>query len=131
MEPSPGTPKKRALTEEDANATSEVSGSAPKKRHAEDNKDQTFFRKKREISRKECIVCMTDVAKNQFPKLPHSASTTVEHEHDSQVCFKCWQDHLKSEVESNMFEAVACLQCSKLLVESEVRKLASSFTHQE
>lgn len=67
---------------------------------------------------------------NQFPKLPHASEDKGE-EHGSDVCFKCWDEHLKSEVGSKGFEAVSCPQCPKTLAEIELRKLAKRSTYRE
>lgn len=86
-------------------------------------------RKRVTISRKPCIVCTEDVPKNRFPKLPHSQDDNDSH--NSNVCFKCFTEHLRVEVETKGHEGVCCPQCSKPLGESEIRKLASSYTYQE
>lgn len=95
----------------------------------EDTKEATPPRKRVTISRKPCIVCTEDVPKNRFPKLPHSPDD--DNKHTSDVCFKCLSEHLRIEVETKGHEGVGCPQCSKPLGESEIRKLASSWTYQE
>lgn len=82
---------------------------------------------KRVMARKECTVCCEDTALNQFPKLPHVNTR----QHSSDVCNGCWDLHLKSEVENNGFEKIGCPQCSQLLQEPEVRKLARKSTYAE
>lgn len=86
-------------------------------------------RKKAAMSRKECSVCYDDVNKNRFPKLPHVQDDN--NVHTSDVCFKCFKEHLEVEVKAKGSDAVSCPQCKKQLEESEVRKLASSFSYQE
>lgn len=95
----------------------------------EDAKEAPPPRKRVTISRKACIVCTEDVPKNRFPKLPHAQDDT--NKHTSDVCFKCFSEHLRIEVETKGHEGVGCPQCSKPLEESEIRKLASSWTYQE
>jgi hypothetical protein len=95
----------------------------------DDAKEAPPARKRVTISRKPCIVCTEDVPKNRFPKLPHSQDDN--NKHTSDVCFKCFSEHLRIEVETKGHEGVGCPQCSKPLEESEIRKLASSWTYQE
>ncbi|KAL1588033.1 hypothetical protein WHR41_03394 [Cladosporium halotolerans] len=102
-----------------------------KRRRIDDDANENALRSvKRAIGRKECSVCAEDVARNQFPKVPH-ATTVATEQHASNVCFKCWRQHLQAEVESKEAESLACPQCSKALDQSEVKKLASSFTYRE
>lgn len=129
METPTKTPKKRSLAQEDLDPTSSMNDSIMQKTPNDGDAATSSARKKRKISRIECIVCMNDVAKTQFPRLPHAIAGDGGHEHESQVCFKCWKEHLKSEIRSNGFQLVACPQCDKMLVEAEVRKLASSFDY--
>lgn len=101
---------KRALEDDgDDNGTEKRNGLAAKKR----------------MRRTECSMCCTEVAVNQFPKLPHKGAT----QHDSQVCLKCWEQHLETEVEAKPWDQVSCQQCSQVLEEKEIRRLASSVTY--
>lgn len=104
------------------------------KRERENDDDDTSQklvpRKRVTISRKPCIVCTEDIPNNRFPKLPHSQDDN-DNKHSSDVCFKCFSEHLRVEVETKGHEGVGCPQCSKPLEESEIRKLASSYTYQE
>ena len=103
------------------------------KRERENDTDDTGQkpapRKRVTISRKPCIVCTDDVPKNRFPKLPHKQDDDTKHTSD--VCFKCFGEHLRIEVETKGHEGVGCPQCSQPLEESDIRKLASSFTYRE
>lgn len=103
------------------------------KRERENDDDDTGQkpapRKRVTISRKPCIVCTEDTPKNRFPKLPHKQDDNEKHSSD--VCFKCFSEHLRVEVETKGHEGVACPQCSKPLEESDIRKLASSWTYRE
>ena len=95
----------------------------------EDTKEAPPPRKRVTISRKSCIVCTEDIPRNRFPKLPHPQDDG--NKHTSDVCFKCFSEHLRIEVEIKGHEGVGCPQCSKPLEESEIRKLASSWTYRE
>lgn len=108
-----------------------MQGGVKRERDDDDNDDvdKAPARKRVTIAPKPCIVCTEDVPKNRFPKLPHKQDGN--NKHSSDVCFKCFREHLRVEVENKGHEAVSCPQCSKLLDESEVRKLASSRTYQE
>lgn len=78
------------------------------------------------MARRECIICCTDVAVNQFPRLPHKNADA----HDRGVCLKCWESHLVAEVSSKGWDAVACPQCTEVLSEAEIRKIASGKTYE-
>lgn len=82
-------------------------------------------RKRRSMARKECVKCCNDVVANRFPQLCHVKAQ----QHVSKVCFGCWDQHLKTEVENKGFEGVSCPQCSHLLQEPEVRRLARKSTY--
>lgn len=123
MEAPSRPPEKRPLTQEVVDLTVDEDDSTIQKPQNDGDADNSSAPKKRKISRIQCIVCMSDVAKNQFPKLPHS--TDAGRGHASQVCSKCWKAHLKSEIRSNGVEAVACPQCDKVLDDAEIRRLAS------
>jgi hypothetical protein len=94
-----------------------------------DDVNKAPIRKKATISRKPCIVCTDDIPKNRFPLLPHKQDDN--NKHSSDVCFKCFSEHLCVEVKNKGHEGVGCPQYSKALEESEIRKLASSWTYQE
>lgn len=112
-----------------ASSASTKRGVKRERDHEDDDVDPAPTRKKVTIPPKPCIVCTDDVPKNRFPKLPHKQDEN--NKRSSDVCFKCFRDHLRVEVENKGHEAVSCPQCSKLLDEHEVRKLASSQTYQE
>ena len=127
----PGTP----ITPENRFTNPSNKKSTAKKRafrDVEDTKETPITTKRYNLGRKECILCCNDVVKNQFPKLPHAAGLSGEEpHHSSDICFKCYSQHLEGEVKNKGFENVRCPQCAKTLVEGEVRKLASSFTYRE
>lgn len=103
------------------------------KREREDDGDDTGQkpapRKRVTISRKPCIVCTDDIPRNRFPKLPHKQDDNDKHSSD--VCFKCFSEHLRVEVETKGHEGIGCPQCSRPLEESDIRKLASSWNYRE
>lgn len=86
-------------------------------------------RKRITLPRKGCIVCPNNVATNQFPRVPHAQ--VKRDGHDSDVCRKCYQQHLGNEFKNKDQEAVSCPHCAKPLVQSEVQKLTSSQMYQE
>jgi hypothetical protein len=78
------------------------------------------------ITKKECAICCEDKAPNQLPKLPHVGAQ----KHDHNTCRKCWNSHLKTEVESKKgFDRIGCPECKQLLQKPEVRKLARKSTY--
>lgn len=76
---------------------------------------------------KECTVCLEVVAKTSFPDTKHSA----DHEHSSDVCLSCWNQHIESEIRSKSFEGISCLQCPYKLGEEEVHRLTNESTYAE
>ncbi|KAF2162566.1 hypothetical protein M409DRAFT_27188 [Zasmidium cellare ATCC 36951] len=72
---------------------------------------------------KECTICAGDVFANQFPKIPHADAA----EHARDVCFKCWEQHLHSELENKEWNQISCAQCDHILTEAEIKKLDTSF----
>lgn len=106
----PTTPLKRRLNNDD----DDTEPTAPAKR-----------KRRGKLARKECSICCTDVANNQFPKLPHQGAAT----HDSGVCRKCWELHLLEEISSKGWDAVACPECTEVLSEAELKKIASGKTY--
>lgn len=79
-------------------------------------------RKRTKISRKECLICLEDIAKNQYPRAPHAQSGSGQHSSD--VCFKCYDQHIEAQVNGTGSGIVNCPQCSQALAEPEIRKLA-------
>ncbi|KAK6432315.1 hypothetical protein LTR95_011517 [Oleoguttula sp. CCFEE 5521] len=82
------------------------------------------LRKRGRMGVKECIVCTENVVKSRFPKLLHASAE----QHTSDVCFKCWEQHLKVEVVAKDREIFSCPQCSQALEADEIRKLARADT---
>ena len=100
-----------------------------KRKLAEDQIDNgdTPTKRKKAVERKECVTCCNSVAINRFPKLPHKSAE----KHGRDVCFECWKQHLKSEIQSKGFDSVCCPLCEEALEESEIKKLAKEETYGE
>jgi hypothetical protein len=98
------------------------------KRERDDSAEPPPERKRARITRKECIICVDDVAANQFPKKPHAGD---DEQHTSDVCFKCYNQHISTGVDHKGSELVRCPQCLQTLTEPEVRKLARVATYQK
>ena len=96
-------------------------GDTSTKKRKKEWKQSTRFK------RKECVTCCNSVAINRFPKLPHKSAE----KHGRDVCFDCWQQHLKSEIQSKGFDSVCCPLCEEALEESEIKKLAKEETYEE
>ena len=84
-------------------------------------------RKKPKLSRKECLICTDEVVKNQYPKKPHAG----HEQHTSDVCFKCYNQHIEAEIDQKGPDLVSCPQCSQTLSEPEVRKLTRVATYKK
>lgn len=68
---------------------------------------------------------MNDVAANQFPKKPHAG----DDRHTSDVCFKCYNQHIGVGLDHKGSDLVTCPQCSQKLTEPEIRKLTRVATY--
>lgn len=66
---------------------------------------------------KECTVCLDALSKTFFPESLHSE------QHSSDVCFKCYDEHIESELYNKHSERISCPQCPQTLTEPEIRKL--------
>ncbi|CAK4030378.1 Hypothetical predicted protein [Lecanosticta acicola] len=75
------------------------------------------------LERRECAICAEDTAINRFPRAPHENANT----HDRGVCFKCWERHLHSEIETRKWNELSCPQCGQILQCHEIEKLNTSF----
>jgi len=122
-------PHSASLPSSSAPSTVTQQGIKRERENDNDELEKVPPRKKVTISRKACIVCNEDVPRNRFPKIPHKQDDN--NKHSSDVCFKCFSEHLRIEVENKGHEGIGCPQCSRPLEESEIRKLASSWTYQE
>ncbi|KAK6437243.1 hypothetical protein LTR95_006557 [Oleoguttula sp. CCFEE 5521] len=84
-------------------------------------------RKRSRIGVKECIVCTNETLRARIPKLPHADAD----QHTSDVCFTGWKLHLNGQVATKGFDNIKCPQCTHLLDDKEVRKLAKGSTYVE
>ena len=111
-------------------ATAPPAPTTGSKRSADDTAggDEQQDRPKRvKMETRECSICCTAVALNQFPKHPHPAS--MPHKRDA--CKKCWQAHVAGEVESKPWDAVACLQCPDPLRQWEIKARAHASVYEK
>lgn len=140
MAPTSIAPGKRARVKDDPDIQSsstpdlilEQDGKSWKKARKSSHANKTSTLKKSKVpSTVECVICLSKIPEDRLPKLPHPDAVGRELEHPSEVCFDCWDEHLRSEVESKAFDSVGCPQCRKPLVESDIRELASEATYQE
>ncbi|THX55694.1 hypothetical protein D6D06_04768 [Aureobasidium pullulans] len=83
-------------------------------------------KKKRVLSRRTCTVCDTNKGSNQFPSLTKVSS----HDHEANVCRACYMVHIQVEIDSKMWDQVACPECAVLLGYEEVKNMtdAENFT---
>lgn len=98
--------------------------STKRKREDLDSKEDAKPRKRPTISYRECLTCCTDKPLNQYPKLKHAAA------HASDVCRKCWSQHLGTQITDKDASSVQCVQCEHKLTEPEIRKLCNSGAYQ-
>lgn len=115
---------------ENANSTSSITTSKKRKYDEADESSEPSTPSKRgrngKMARKECVLCCVDVLVNQYPRLPHKTANA----HDRGVCLKCWEIHLVSEVSSKGWDAASCPQCTEVLSEAEMKKIASGKTYE-
>ncbi|CZT24950.1 uncharacterized protein RCC_10679 [Ramularia collo-cygni] len=75
-------------------------------------------RQKKKTKRSECSICNRSLANSAFPKI----SDKCDHTRDT--CRKCWNAWLKEQIDSVAADQIGCVQCSRILEESDIRKLA-------
>ncbi|EME40887.1 hypothetical protein DOTSEDRAFT_74442 [Dothistroma septosporum NZE10] len=75
--------------------------------------------------RTECITCQRKVQTASLPRVPKASGCT----HERQTCRKCWHEWLKSQVASASANKISCIQCSNILVQSDIQKLATVSTY--
>lgn len=83
-----------------------------------------------ELARKqeqECMICCESICIMDFPTTHHESES--QYLHLDEVCLKCWKVHLRTQVETKSTDQIKCAQCSVLLAEPEIRKLAESATY--
>jgi hypothetical protein len=74
---------------------------------------------------KECTVCLDTLSKSLFPESLHAD------QHSSDVCSKCFDEHVESELDDKSYEHIGCPQCTQTLTEPEIRKLGSVETYKK
>lgn len=75
------------------------------------------------MKRTECAICARDLPNTVFPILSNKC------DHTRETCRKCWNEWLKSQIESVPADQIACTQCSRILEESDIRRLARPAAH--
>ncbi|KAM0716953.1 hypothetical protein Q7P37_006805 [Cladosporium fusiforme] len=93
--------------------------------------DDTYDRPTYRFSLVECLICSEVMTKDKFPKNHHSMKSGDESEHNSEVCWSCWDQHIDSETDSKPTSVISCAQCSKVLEEPEIRDLAATDTYEK
>lgn len=83
--------------------------------------------KRRKMATKVCDACCEDVPMNRFPLYPHQGAPVWEHENDHNVCFKCRNHHLTSQLDSSEWNELTCAVCEKQLTQAEIVQLAKTF----
>ncbi|THY16305.1 hypothetical protein D6D01_07734 [Aureobasidium pullulans] len=79
-------------------------------------------KKKRVLSRRTCTVCDTNKGSNQFP----SSTKVSSHDHGANVCRACYMLHIHNEIDSKMWDQVACPECAVLLGYEEVKNMTNA-----
>lgn len=79
-------------------------------------------KKKRVLSRRTCTVCDTNKGSNQFP----SSTKVSSHDHEANVCRACYMVHIQVEIDSKMWDQVACPECAVLLGYEEVKNMTNA-----
>jgi hypothetical protein len=74
---------------------------------------------------KECTVCLDTLSKSSFPESLHAD------QHNSDVCAKCFDEHIESELDDKSYQLIGCPQCPQTLTEPEIRQLARAVTYQK
>lgn len=78
--------------------------------------------KKKQMSRRTCLVCDAEKGINQFP----SPKRVSSHEHEQNVCRPCYRSHLDNEIDSKNWDEVACPECPVTLTYKEVKDMTST-----
>ncbi|KAH0020868.1 hypothetical protein KCU78_g6320, partial [Aureobasidium melanogenum] len=84
--------------------------------------DEIPSKKKKQLSRRTCLVCDVEEGTNQFPNHKKVSS----HEHDHNVCDPCYRSHLENEIDSKGWNEVACPECSIMLTYKEVKNMTTA-----
>ena len=84
--------------------------------------DETEPPKKKQMSRRTCLVCDVEKGINRFP----SPKKVSSHEHEQNVCRRCYLSHLETEIDSKSWDEVACPECPVTLTYKEVKDMTSA-----
>ena len=71
-----------------------------------------------------CLVCDESKLLTRFPTNSHVPS----HNHNNDVCTECYVSHLEVQVDTKMWDQIACLQCPATLQKDDIKILATAVT---
>lgn len=74
----------------------------------------------------ECVICAETLRVSQFP----AAAVTDKCTHESNTCLECISHHIRSQLESRMWDQLSCPECPVLLRYADVQKYATNATFQ-
>jgi hypothetical protein len=86
------------------------------------SKGQAKPPKKKQCRKPRCIVCGTKKYFNQFP----GQAKVSSHDHGANVCRSCYVSHLKVEIDSKIWDEVACPECPVRLTYNEIENMADA-----
>ncbi|KAI4738723.1 hypothetical protein E4T50_10806 [Aureobasidium sp. EXF-12298] len=86
------------------------------------SEDEAEPPKKKQMSRRTCLVCDVEKGINQFP----SPKRVSSHEHEQNVCRPCYLSHLNNEIDSKNWDEVACPECPITLTYKEVENMTNA-----
>lgn len=70
------------------------------------------------MKRIECSICTRNMPLSSFPIL------SAKCEHPRETCRKCWNDWLKAQIDTIRAEKIKCVQCPRILDQSDIKRLA-------
>ena len=74
-----------------------------------------------------CTVCDRPLRSNSFPAIPNDSTCN----HDHQTCRRCWQQWLIVQISTTNVHQISCVQCNKVLGQSEIRAVATPADYQK
>lgn len=77
--------------------------------------------KKRQLSRRLCIICDSEKAINQFPKWRRVSF----HDHGSNTCRPCFLRHVEVQIDTRNWDEVSCPECNVVLAFHEVKNMTN------
>jgi hypothetical protein len=86
------------------------------------SKGQAKPPKKKQCRKPRCVVCGTKKYFNQFP----GQAKVSSHDHGANVCRSCYVSHLKVEIDSKIWDEVACPECPVRLTYNEIENMADA-----